>query len=31
MRFGDMSRQGWSYISEVVVESVEVGLTQFDS
>ena len=24
MRFGDMSRQGWSYISEVVVESVEV-------
>ena len=24
MRFGDMSRQGWSYISEVMVESVEV-------
>ena len=24
MKFGDMSRQGWSYISEVVVESVEV-------
>ena len=24
MRFGDMSRQRWCYISEVVVENVEV-------